>query len=197
MIHHHHLQSLSMDIIFNFVRDWASWIDIMALFIVLGLIVKNKNLITVVIFFEFAVVIGVHEYLVDSGKYGGLIMQYIIGMGMKDIIVAFILTLMSGNVLIRLAYTAAAGYMLLVWLSYHYFYQLMFLDLYAARGTFVTLMMLLQVYGLTKNGGIKRNNPKVSNKPVSPADDRLPGFVWSNPDASIDVARAFNHDYKG
>lgn len=176
-----------MELIFNFVRDYASWVDSMALFVVFILVLRNRNLLTMVIFVEFVIILCIHEYLVVSGKYSALIMQYIYGIGIKDIAIAFIITLMSANLLLRFAYAAAGAYMLLLWVSYYHFYQVMFLDLYAARGTFVTMMMLIQVYGLTQNGGINKSNKRTGSLSKRYAINRLSWPEWSNANAIVNT----------
>jgi hypothetical protein len=116
--------------------------------------------------------------------------MFIYSIGIKDIITAWALFYIQANTKIIIAYTLASFYCLMVWVSYNYFYEIAFLDMYHLRGTFVTLMMLLQVYGLTQNGGIKRSNTKISNKPSYVINTGFFGAIWSGSHASNDITRA-------
>jgi hypothetical protein len=208
--HLHHQAAVNMEIVFGIARDWASWVDLVALSVVFILALKSRNKIKSLVLFEFAMVFCVHELLVYFGWYSSNVLTFIYAIGLKDVLMAAVLFLIGANAILITAYALAGAYCILVWISYHKFYNLLFLDLYYLRGSFVTLMMLIQVYGLTRNGGIRhvrRTNPiklygrKASGKGYKPVllplgtcnhDNSVSGSVRCA-DADIDrIARAFS-----
>ena len=180
------------ELVFEFFRDYSQWFNYPALIVVMLLCFKNDNILTAVVFLEFITIAAIHDQMVATGTYGPNIVMYILLSGLKDIAIVFILHKLSANITLKIAYLFMGAYLILTWLLMNYYRDLA-VYFYRFRGFFIVATMLLQVYGLTQNGGIKRNNPKISNKSAPLTNDGLPGFVWSNPDAGIDIARAFKH----
>jgi hypothetical protein len=185
--------------LFSITSQYAPLVDLLALIAVVLLAIKNKNKVSAIVLFEFIAVYIAYSLFASSPYFKTEIMIFIYSIGIKDIIFAWILFYIGANSKIVIAYLIASIYCLMVWIAYKYFYQIAFLDMYYLRGTVVTLMMLLQVYGLTQNGGIKRSNKRTGNTSKHNASNSVYGAEWGGANGGIYTART-NSDaesYKG
>lgn len=136
---------------------------------------------------DFAIIGAVHDHMVAVGTYGPNIMEYILLSGVKDIIVLYFLNVMSANTTIKVSYLIAGLFLIITWFLMNYYRDLA-VYFYRYRGFLVIVTMLMQVYGLTQNGGIKRNNRKTVGVPRRYVINRLSWPEWSNTNVSAHSA---------
>jgi hypothetical protein len=193
------LAGLNMSItVFEFFRDYAQWFNYPALILVMLLCFRNRNFLTFFVFLDFIIIGAIHDHMVAVGTYGPNIVEYILLSGIKDIIVLYFLNKMSANATIKASYLIIGTFLIVTWFLMNYYRDLA-VYFYRFRGFFIVATMLLQVYGLTQNGGIKRNNKRTGNTSKHNATNSLYGAEWGGANGGIYTART-NSDaesYKG
>lgn len=127
----------------------ASWVDTMALFIVAGIALKRKDLISIIILVDFIIVYFGQNWIKSLSLWGSLGIDYHYTLGIKDALIALGLLCLAAHPMILLSYIIPSLLCWGVWGSYSLLEYERFLSYYYAWSPLYALAMFLQIYGLT------------------------------------------------
>lgn len=132
----------------------ASWLDALALFVVMGIALKQRSAVSLVVLLDFALTILGYSLIKNMEIWPDIDMDHQYVLGTKDALVAWILFLMAANPLLTLYYIMGAFSCWLVWGGYEAVLSYK-LDYYVWLGYFFGwspiyfCIMLLEICGLS------------------------------------------------
>lgn len=99
------------------------WLDALALFVVIGISLKLRNVICLIVLLDFGFVYVGIEHLRNSEYWPNVHMDYHYVLGIKDIILASILIFFHANRLLSLLYITGSVISLTTWYGYMVIYD--------------------------------------------------------------------------
>lgn len=128
---------------------WYDYVDLGALLLVCAISNRRKDVISLVVLLEFALVYFGQNWFRGLTMWGSLGLDYQYSLGIKDTVMAVNLLFLAASPWLVAAYIVPALTCWLLWASYSLVEYERFLTFYYAWSPIYALGMFLQIYGLS------------------------------------------------